>query len=123
VHAGAQPYLGARTGQRSGDKMIDGVSPGARPLALLGSSTPGVWRQGLGQELAAAHLLLCGRGTHDTVRLCSRKQGGALGGGQGVLAERDQGVAHPTGKLARYRQGRPVAALAGLDLLVELIVG
>ena len=65
VRAGAQPYLGARTGQGSGDKMIDGVSPCARPLSLLRSSTPRVWRQAPWRELTAAHLLTCGQGTHE----------------------------------------------------------
>jgi hypothetical protein len=48
VRAGAQPYLGARTRQGSGDKMIDGVSPrSARPRGLLRPSTDRPWRQGL----------------------------------------------------------------------------
>ena len=102
--------------------MIDGVSPVVRGRAVFWGR-PRTSRGGRGRRaLAAAHLLACGQGTHQP-RSGHRSHGQVLDRGERGITQAHQGVAHPPGELAGDRQGGPVAALAGLDLLVVGIVG
>ena len=122
VSAGAQAYLGARTGGVPlGDMMIDGVPRGAgvQPLSLSGPSSvggaggsacsgTGCTASGIGGQVASSAPAWRGVGSGD------RRER--------VVAEGAQAVVAAAGEFAGHRQGRTLLADPAGDLLVVGVI-
>jgi hypothetical protein len=108
---------------RGRPRMIDGDPPWCAAARSLGAVHGPAVAAGPGGRWLRHICMPVGRAPAGHPRQATVAMGRSSIGGERGVAEARQGVAHAPGELARHRQGGPVAALAGFDLLVVGVAG